>query len=73
MTLLEKLKSINNLDIGTHIKITFSDGKEMLGEYKGYTPPEDNEIYVPTIDFLSEDGTWYELEESEIILIKAMK
>ena len=72
MTLLEKLKSINNLDINTKIKITFIDGEEMYGKYKGYTVAEDNELNMPTVDFLSETGTWYEFKESEITKIEAI-
>lgn len=73
MTLLEKLKSINNLDINTGIKITFIDGEEMFGKYKGYTAADDNELNVPTMDFLSETGTWYEFNESEINTIQKIQ
>lgn len=70
MTLLEKLKSINNLNIDTRIKITFIDGEEMSGKYKGYTAADDNELNVPIVDLLSDKGIWYELKESEIETIQ---
>lgn len=54
------------LDVGERVRVTFIDGKHIIGHIESVDDEEESEIGEPGISFWADDGTYFELGQSEI-------